>query len=391
VARGSKRSGETIRYRMTAVGWVVIAFAGLVCIAAVNMSAGLLFWLFGALVGSIVASAFMGKRMLSAVKVSRDMPSRAWQHQVVHVGYTLRNVRRRGACLGLNVEEVAPIGIECASGYCVHLPAATAFRSGGRFTAHRRGRIKLQAIRLGTIFPMGLLDMQVVSAIEGQLVVWPARGKLRNNILQFGAVNTSRSAPSRVRGGQDEFFGLRDYRNEDSPRWIHWRRSAQKGELVVREMVHPLPEMLWVVVDTYIDEVENISDTERERLIRFAATLVDAAISKSFLTGMVLSVGGRIVVFPPSDARDQQRILLDALADIDANCSHRLEEVVTHLTCKQIANSRLVIVNMSAKPLGADVTKPLDRCCRNVTVVNSGNCSQFFHDVAVSPREAPCR
>ena len=233
--------------------------------------------------------------------------------------------------------------------------------------------------------------MQVVIAIEGQLVVWPARGKLRNNILQFGAVNTSRSAPSRVRGGQDEFFGLRDYRNEDSPRWIHWRRSAQKGELVVREMVHPLPEMLWVVVDTYIDEVENISDTERERLIRFAATLVDAAISKSFLTGMVLSVGGRIVVFPPSDARDQQRILLDALADIDANCSHRLEEVVTHLTCKQIANSRLVIVNMSAKPLGADVTKPLDRCCRNVTVVNSGNCSQFFHDVAVSPREAPCR
>ena len=37
---------------------------------------------------------------------------------------------------------------------------------------------------------------------------------------------------------QVEYHGLRDYRSGDSPRWIHWRTSARRGELMVKEFEH---------------------------------------------------------------------------------------------------------------------------------------------------------
>ena len=55
------------------------------------------------------------------------------------------------------------------------------------------------------------------------------------------------------RGGQDEFYGVKEYRTGENPRWIYWRRSARTGVLVAKEMTQVSPPRLLLLVDTYID------------------------------------------------------------------------------------------------------------------------------------------
>jgi len=51
---------------------------------------------------------------------------------------------------------------------------------------------------------------------------------------------------------QTECHGLRPFRSGDSPRWIHWRTSARRGELMVREFEEPSPDSLIVVLEAWL-------------------------------------------------------------------------------------------------------------------------------------------
>jgi uncharacterized protein (DUF58 family) len=53
----------------------------------------------------------------------------------------------------------------------------------------------------------------------------------------------------RSRAAQAEFHGLREFHTGDSPRWIHWRTSARRGQLMVREFEDLPGDDLAVVLD----------------------------------------------------------------------------------------------------------------------------------------------
>ena len=55
------------------------------------------------------------------------------------------------------------------------------------------------------------------------------------------------------RGGQDEFYGVKEYRTGENPRHIYWRRSARTGVLVAKEMTQVSPPKLLLLVDTNVD------------------------------------------------------------------------------------------------------------------------------------------
>jgi len=242
---------ETVRLYLTGPGWMYLGVVLVLGFAAARNGASLMLGVFGCLMGAVAFSGLLAWRMLRQVEIHRELPDRDWQYRTIHLGYYLHN-RGRLPCLGLEVEEIAPEGIDSAAGYCVSIPAGGAFRAGGRFVARQRGRIDLPGIVLRTRFPFGLVRAVRRIGRPATIVIWPARGSLRRALLKGGAAQTSTAGPSRASGGQDEFFGLREYRVDDNPRWIHWKRSATHGALVVREMARPRPEVLWIVVDTQL-------------------------------------------------------------------------------------------------------------------------------------------
>jgi hypothetical protein len=86
--------------------------------------------------------------------------------------------------------------------------------------------------------------------------------------------------------GDDEFAGLREYRNGDPLRRVDWKMSARlpSGRLLVREYEAPRARDAVVFLDTFMP---NPNDPRRrarlERAIVFAATLADHLLSEQFV------------------------------------------------------------------------------------------------------------
>jgi len=389
--RRKRRSRARIRFRVTLGGWLFLGVALLICAAAINSQAPLLFVLFGTMIGAMHVSAVLSRRIVSSVQLRRDLPERVWQNQTVHLGYYLSNTRRHGSALGLSVEELAPRGIECAPGYCVHLAPQTVFRAGGRFAPRFRGRIRMDQVRLSTSFPFGLVTARKRLSRPADLVIWPARGRLTTRLLHSGAVETSQAAPSPATGGQDEFFGLREYRQGDNPRWINWRRSANRPVPVVREMARPLPEVLWVILDTYCDPAHP-PGAAREKMIRFAATLIDHALGRDYQVALALAYADRIEVHPPAAGQGQQCLLLDALADIDANTRHRLRQTLDHVDAAALGSAVVAVICPDASRLSGLPLATLRARCRHMTVIAGDRLERVFDDDPLAAQEGePCR
>jgi uncharacterized protein (DUF58 family) len=372
-----RQSRPVVRLRFTAAGWIFVVITLVVAAATVKSQSAMLFVIVGAMLGALMASGVMAWRMLRAVGLEREVPAQAWQNQTVHLGYYLRNTRGR-PCLALTVEEQPVAGVETTGGFCAHLPPGGIFRSGARFVPRRRGRITLTGVEVISRFPFGLVAGHCVLPQGASVVVWPARGRMKERMLHRGAVEVSTAPPSQATGGQDEFFGLRDYRSDDNPRWIHWRRSATRQVPVVREMCHPKPEILYVILDTRLADKSPAAWARRERMIRFTGTLLEHALARGYQVGLALGVQGRARAYPGAAGRGQMHLLLTALADVDDTTALPLTGVVAALRRSDLDEAQVIVVADSSAATAA--LRALRAACRTVSVVTAERLAAVFQD-----------
>ncbi len=120
-------------------------------------------------------------------------------------------------------------------------------------TVPRRGVYRFANTELSTRFPLGLIRGICSSGRAENLIVQPTRGTLREGWREaIGIPFQGHSHPrSTLGGGDGEFFGLRNYRVGDMRRWIHWRTSARRNELVVRQFEREENQCLGVVIDLW--------------------------------------------------------------------------------------------------------------------------------------------
>lgn len=375
----SRRNRDRRDYAATLGGLLYFGALLLVAVAAVNSQRALLFVIFGLMLGAFVVSLWLSRRIVSAVAVVRDMPARTFANRVVHLGYYLRHRRRRGPAIGLELAEVRPPAeLESVGAYCLYLAPGSGFKSGSRFVVRQRGRFELTGMRLSTRFPFSLLRARREIAQPGSLVVWPALGRLKAVPLLDGAAEISDAAPSQVRSGADEFFGLREYRQGDNPRWIHWKRSAATGALVVREMSKPRPDVLYVVMDSQLPDLSRQAVRLREKLIRFAATLIDHAFHREYRVGLAVASGGRTVAVQAAVGRGHRTALLDVLAEIDRNAEVDFSRVLAEMPRRLLRHAHAVVVAPDRRRLGS--LEGLGRACRRLTVVTAENLDELFED-----------
>jgi uncharacterized protein (DUF58 family) len=157
------------------------------------------------------------------------------------------------------------------SWFVLHLRAGEAMQLRQAMTLPRRGGYQLAKARVVSGYPFGLAQRSARIG-SADLIVLPRLGRLHRGRLRHFLSLTApvfgqpRSSVRPHLTSQIGFHGLRPFRNGDSPRWIHWRKSARRGELMVREFEEASTDTLVLIVEPTLCE-------ELEEAISLAATI----------------------------------------------------------------------------------------------------------------------
>lgn len=167
-------------------------------------------------------------------------------------------------------------------------PGEFAHPSGEVFFS-RRGWYRWDALRACSGYPLGLVERGLMLAPPEPILVYPALGRVhRERLRRFlsaasSSPTESRLDPLRRQTARSEFHALRDYRPGDSPRWVHWRTSARRGALMVREFEEEPSENLLVVLDPWLPRVPTLAPgsltEEGKEAARQARRRLETAVS----------------------------------------------------------------------------------------------------------------
>ena len=134
-----------------------------------------------------------------------------------------------------NPASLARYGISAAlpdgSPSIADLPAHGREQIGLTMDAPRRGRIRIERLKLLTRHPFGLFRTWTWVHAPIELLVYPRpHGSLP--MPAFGGTSGLRATAS---PGWDEWLGLRPFRHGDSPRQVDWKAYAREAPLLVKE------------------------------------------------------------------------------------------------------------------------------------------------------------
>lgn len=146
-------------------------------------------------------------------------------------------------------------------------------------TPARRGRYVVVGARLRGTDPLGLVTTLPVALPDSVLLVYPPYYRLDGFDIPLGRRHQPGGIPlTSSTGDAIEFIGTRDYRPGDSPRNIHWRSWARRGEPVVKEYQEEYFCRIAIILDTFL--TPGASDAE---LAAFEASVsVVASIADHF-------------------------------------------------------------------------------------------------------------
>ena len=275
----------TERQILTREGFIYFLGGVLLLAAGLWQQVNLILLVFTLSAGPFLASIFGGRTMLRRLSVVRRLPAYVFSGDPLVIDYTLENGRRWYGALAVFLEDsLVPIDRSITGAVSV-TPRVFFARVAGRdrarvrweYISPRRGRYRVRDLDVGTRSPFGLVEHRVTIGLPDQIVVYPTIGRLSRRWFQMQKQATeNRRGQRHDRSAQQvEYHGLRDYRSGDSPRWIHWRTSARRGELMVKEFEQQNEQDLAILIDPWLPRTK-ASPEQREALeqaISFAATL----------------------------------------------------------------------------------------------------------------------
>jgi uncharacterized protein (DUF58 family) len=247
-------------------------------------------------------------------------------------------------------------------------------------------------------FPFGLTQSRV-SVYEGEYVVVYPRlgqlhlGRLRHRLRGFSQASQATRPSLRARPQADtDYYGLRPFRTGDSPRAIHWRTSARRGELMVREFEDTVNNNLVVVLEPwqphFLRTVPGVGVQEDGQATAEAQQSVEEAIS---LTATICwewckQPGGRLVLavagFGPvvvdgRTGRESAFRILECLTVTQASGLINAAKLVERLKGLRLAPAPVLLVTTRPTELTRSLQAALQRPVLTLDV-NDLNDNDFY-------------
>jgi uncharacterized protein (DUF58 family) len=343
----------------------MMLFMGL---AAINSQANLLFGVFGLMIGILLVSAMICRLVLSKLKVERILPEYAAVGQSATITYKFINKKRLWPSLSVVLGEIdgSEAFTEQPHAFMLHAAAGKSASVPITVVPKRRGSHKLAGFQISTSFPFGFVKRAMMGRSEDTILIYPAIGVVSPKLLSLCRSAERGGANMKPRrNGVDEFYGVKEYRTGENPRWIYWKRSARTGQLVSREMVQISPPRLLIMVDTFIETPTSAEHTMVEEAIAMAASLTNRAMDSGMAVGLCAWAGDWISV-PPQRGKRHCRDILTDLAGLPINRTVPSQQLVEHSQghlgegiTPVLFTPRSVQVSLAGQARGSMVTVPV--------------------------------
>lgn len=237
--------------------------------AAINTGNNLLFLLLGMTLSVIVASGMLSEAVLRNLRAEREPPDRTYAGRPASGHFTIENPNPWPS-LSVEVAEMNAVctvgpraGTEMearrvpwwkfwrrrtpepddetdsesqqtiASAYGVRIEANSRRRLDAHYVFPARGVYRLEGLELVTRFPFSLFEKRRSLRAQATHTVFPEPREPGDWAPRIRSAFGERSGDEAGRG--DEYYALREYRPGEDKRGIHWKRSASRGDLVVKE------------------------------------------------------------------------------------------------------------------------------------------------------------
>ena len=172
-------------------------------------------------------------------------------------------------------------------------------RLTARWAFATRGRHRIGPLVADASYPFGVVRVTRSVADDGSVLVLPAVGAVdlemfRRWLIRHGSGDTNTRRPTRrPLFGQGDVRGIRPYRTGDSPRDVHWKTTARRGQLLVREYDQAEPLDLVLLIDPWLPASPGRADVGRlEWALSAATTLGKAWCEVGHVTDVTLVVPG---------------------------------------------------------------------------------------------------
>lgn len=365
VFQAAKNAAPTVSTRFTREGLQVLFMAIFVLLGAILRDVNLLIVLAGTLLATLLIQWRVCAKTLEGLIAYRRLPRSMHARKSFEVELVLSNPKRwLGAWLVLAQDRmkfvspdasVEPISQGIGLLYSSITPNSTCVQRY-RCLVQRCGQYQFLGTELTTRFPFGLMRGILSHKGGDNFIVQPAIGKLLPSWSEVFGPRTSGSKQRQARSLSDEgdFFGLRAYRPGDSPRWIHWRSSARRGELMVKQFQQSDSRELVVLLDLSGSNPNADARSERQEkamevAIEFVATMTNHIVSSNFGIITVAIADHKPTIACRIQSRSQSSGLLDRLAIAQSGDQDSLESALSLLEREFRRVDNLLVVSTRSR------------------------------------------
>jgi uncharacterized protein (DUF58 family) len=259
--------------RPTGDAIAIAVLAAFLLFVAFNLQAGWVFGVDSLLIGLLAVGWLSARTTLRGVAVRRQMVPEAFEGATITVSLTI--TVQRGRRYFLELRDVVP-GLNAATSVVPvcdsRRPTVITYRSAAR----RRGVHHVATVDVHSGGLAGLFTSRRSLEAPTTLTIFPQYWPLPDFLMEGGAGSEAVSTPLPARQGL-EAAGVREFRDGDSLRHVHWRSTARRGTLVVREFERTVRHPLALLLDTGAAAYASWGGREAfEDLVRAAASIAFA-------------------------------------------------------------------------------------------------------------------
>lgn len=244
---------------ITREGWYYLGMLSFIVAGAIIRDINLLYIMAGMMLGPMLFSWYASTKSLRRIDVRRRHPKLVSVGDAFYVESVASKPKNAARCFAtLVTDRVIRHGDQLrgameAEMFFPAINAGSSAEASYRVSLSRRGRYQLGPMKVSTSVPLGLVRVTKTFHTDAEVLVSPKVGSLSSawtRHLDFKNDGGQKSA--RRRGNAEgDFYGMRDWRNGDGRNRIHWRTSAKRSKLTVRQFEQRVNQDLVVILDLY--------------------------------------------------------------------------------------------------------------------------------------------